>query len=177
MKNQIIFNKVLFELDDSDLLACRTINNSWKLLIDDPVIWLKKLRLIGQPISTNCEWKKLIQRCIQLQEPIKILTPCLMKQYFTNVNLTEKRHGKGTEESKNKWRNVWLRYPPINCAVSLGQLDVVKLICNFDSDYNRRFSCEPASSNFFYVPLLTAIIKGFSDIVQLMVTKNEVIIN
>ena len=41
MNNQIILGKILFELGDSDLIACRKVTQSWKSAIDDPVIWLK----------------------------------------------------------------------------------------------------------------------------------------
>ena len=175
MNNQIILGKILFELGDSGLLACRKVTQSWKSAIDDPVIWLRKLNSIGQPTKIDCEWKKIIQRCIQIQKPIEMLTPCLMKTYFTNVNLSDENLENGNQESKNLWRQVFLGFPPIHWAIENKQLEVVKLICNFDPDYNRRISCEPACSKFFYVPFLTAISYNYSDIVKWMVTNDKVI--
>ena len=104
-----------------------------------------------------------------------MLTPCLMKTYFTNVNLSDENLENGNQESKNLWRQVFLGFPPIHWAIENKQLEVVKLICNFDPDYNRRISCEPACSKFFYVPFLTAISYNYSDIVKWMVTNDKVI--
>ena len=46
---QHIGEKVFSFLSAEDLLKCRLVCESWKIIVENPVFWLHKLENIGQP--------------------------------------------------------------------------------------------------------------------------------
>ena len=48
-------------LDKKSLLECRMVNSSWKEVLDQPIFWLKKMKLENIPQDIQTGWNSLAQ--------------------------------------------------------------------------------------------------------------------
>ena len=163
-KIQSIGEKNFHLLDDEDLLNCRLVGKIWKLVLEEPVFWLEKLKFVGHSESAHNLWLDLIQESTKLGKPKKILTLSIMLKYYTVPIRSSGNH---------VFRNVFLNFPPIYTAAKHGQLEVVKLIHQLDKNCNRPISYEP-SSNHVYTPVTLAMRFNQNDIVKYLLENIEV---
>ena len=150
-------------LDNQELLKCRIVCKTWKSILDEPIIWLSRLKSAGHSQEAHDQWLDLIQKSIETKKPKHNLTLCLMLKLFKAPN----------PSLEVVWRKVFLNFPPIFIAAKHGQLEVVKLIHQFDKDCNRPISCKPASKSF-YIPLLLAIRFHQNEVVKYLVENVKV---
>ena len=75
---QHIGESIFMFLDHQSLLSCREVNQSFKLILDNPRFWLKKCAQIGMPnrFQELEDWTKVIQ---VMQENQPNITPYLIK--------------------------------------------------------------------------------------------------
>ena len=56
---QHISEDVFKLLDKKSLLECRMVNSSWKEVLDQPIFWLKKMKLANIPQDSQTGWNLL----------------------------------------------------------------------------------------------------------------------
>ena len=49
-------------LDKKSLMKCRLVNSSWKNVLEQPIFWLKKMKLENVPMNVQQSWKILAQQ-------------------------------------------------------------------------------------------------------------------
>ena len=59
-------------LEDEVLLNCRLVCKSWTSVLNEPMFWLKKLKLIGHSEIAHGKWLDLIQKSIEVGKPKQI---------------------------------------------------------------------------------------------------------
>ena len=165
-KIQPIGEKVFQLLEDEDLLNCRLVGKTWKLVLDEPMFWLEKLKSIGLSQEAHARWLDLIQKSNLIKKPKQILTLSLIIKFYTFPSLSEC-------SGNFVFRKVLLNFPPIFTATKYGQLEVVKLIHQFDKGFNRSVSYEPSSHNSF-IPLNLALKHNQIEVVKYIVENLEV---
>lgn len=158
-----IGEKVFSYLEKGNLLKCRQVCKNWKLILNEPIFWLDKLKSIGHPETAQKQWLDLIQKTILLKKPKQMLSLSLMLKYCTYPRLLE---DKGNEA----YRKMCLNFPPIWTATKHGQLEVVKIIHQFDKYCNGPFSKLPSN----YTPLNLAIRYQQTEVVKYLVENIEV---
>ena len=162
-KIQTIGETVFNFLEDEDLLNCRLTCKMWKSVLDSPIFWLEKLKSLKYTQKAHEQWLDLIQKSIQVGKPKENLSLSIMLIYFT-IPIDQ------------SFRNVWLNLPPIHTASIYGQVEVVKLIHQFDKDCNRPISYEPHCDSH-HTPLSLAIKHHQTEVVKYLVENIEVIQN
>ena len=68
-------------LDKQSLKDCRLVNSLWKNVLDQPIIWLKKINIINQYEDIQRSWKTLAQE-LKKDQISKIFVLVLMKMYY-----------------------------------------------------------------------------------------------
>ena len=48
-------------LDTKTLVSCRSVNSSWKNVLNQPMFWLKKLNSQDMPLDVQRSWKTLVE--------------------------------------------------------------------------------------------------------------------
>ena len=154
-------DRIFSLLSKKDLLNCRLVCKTWKTILGEPIFWLHKLKKIGHPDTAHNQWLDLIQNSIKIDKPKEYLTLSLMLKFY-NV----------PHPNDVIWRKVYLNLPPIHIATKYGQLEVVKLIHQFDRNCNRAISYRPASQDICR-PLIIAIKNNQNSVVEYMVENIE----
>ena len=72
-----IFELVAFQ----DLLTCRSVCQSWKLILDNPMHWLLKLNKFGQTKKAFKEFLALIRNASKAGIPPTKIGYCLFTKY------------------------------------------------------------------------------------------------
>ena len=71
----------IFELlDKKSLMDCRLVNSSWKNVLEQPILWLKKMKLENVPMNVQQSWKNLAQQ-LENGHPKKEFVLTLIKIY------------------------------------------------------------------------------------------------
>ena len=156
--------RIFSHLSKTDLLNCRLICKTWKSILQEPIFWLHKLKQIGHPDTAHNKWLDLIQNSMKIDKPKGNLTLSLMLKFY-----------KVPHPNDVIWKKVYLNLPPIHIATKYGQLEVVKLIHQFDKDCNRAISYRPASQDICR-PLIIAIKNNQISVVEYMVENIEGIV-
>ena len=81
-----IGEKIFNCLQNKDILNCRNVCHSWKQILDNPNLWLKKLNSFGQAQKSYEECSELLAKASEINFPPAKLGNCLMIKY---VKVTE----------------------------------------------------------------------------------------
>ena len=146
-----ITKKILLNLDQKDLQACRLVCHSWKMQVDKPHLWIKKCDYKGQSEDLHNTWFDLVRRIEKGSFLEKQLANCLM-------NWNGLIHTYSEEELEG--------ITPIHIATRFGFTDIVKLIASCVDDSNA-----PKSNGI--TPMYVAARFGHLDIVKFLGEKIE----
>ena len=118
-------HKIFYLLQIEDILNCRKVCRQFKVILNDPYLWLKLLKFIGHSEQCHKKWIDLIQKSNEIG---------IVKERFVNVLIqkTKNPYGSDVYERKKKWV---FAMPPIYNAVKIGDLSVVKAIAHYDKDF------------------------------------------
>ena len=76
-----IGEKIFNCLQNKDILNCRSVCQSWKQILDNPNLWLKKLNSFGQTQKSYEECSDLLAKASEINFPPAKLGNCLMIKY------------------------------------------------------------------------------------------------
>ena len=167
-KVQEIGEKIFNFLEEDDWLNCRLVCKTWKLVLEEPIFWLDKLKSIGHPEAAHEQWLDLIHKSFQTGKPKQNLSLSLMLKFYSIPILLG--------PSNSLHRKACLNFPPIHTAAKYGQLEVVKLIHQFDRDCNRPISFWPANPNQSQTPLMLAMKHHHNTVAKYILENVEVCI-
>ena len=131
--------KIFTALDLPTLLNCSLVCKDWKKLLNNPTFWLKKLRGVGQPLEIQTAWLSLIRKSSEIGVENQIFAKCLRMKYQDFVE-QEYRDQIGPEHFEGPTLlqpKYWMKFPPLHTSCVYGQLEIVKLIYDFEEDFNR----------------------------------------
>ena len=177
---QHIGQTILFYLDHKSLLECRSVNRSWKAVLDNPKFWIKKCRQKNINGKNRKKWIKRIRmkwiKLIQLQKDEDVeqnITMCLIKMQITHslqsplhmasefgflalVNfLLENLDTNPMKKNRNG-------FTPFNLAVQKGHARIVETLAHF-YDPNA-----PDLDGDGRTPIQVAAIHGHAEVVGIL---------
>ena len=161
-KSDTILGKIFECLDIAGLMNCRLVNQSWKLRLDKPEFWLRKLR----------QMKSLV-----LQEP-------QIKKWRDLIKESKRRNVKGSQVSNIIMAKIFriqefkenqqfeVNYPVIHTAIIYGDVDLVKILAEQDPDFLNfeipDYTFQESPKNYL---LFLAVESGHNEIVKFMMSK------
>ena len=158
--------QILSDLDLPTLMNCRLVCISWYNFLENPYFWLKKLKEEGQPSETELAWKNLITKSIEFGFEEQIFAKCLrmkFQQYVERKSYNQRFQDKVI---------FWLKCPPLHTASLYGQIEVVKLIYQFQLDFNRPLFSgirqRYLQTEYFEVPIFAAIANNHTEVAKFL---------
>ena len=124
-RSDLIIGRLLEFLDITGLMNCRLVNQSWKLRLDNPEFWLRKLRQmksLGLQESQIDRWRDLIRKSKQSNVKGSQVSNVIMAKIFRIQKYGENREFE-------------LKYPEIHTAIIYGDVDIVKVLAEQDPDF------------------------------------------
>ena len=152
---QHIGQKVFSFLSVEEHLKFRLVCESWKVIAENPIFWLKKLEDIGQPKNISKKWLQLLEKAKEsgISESKVVILMILKHQRFKK-SCTKRL---GFYYRSNVEYEIQIDFPPIYQALysKPEDLEVLKLLMDIDK---RSFvlpkECTP---HFWITPLVEAV--------------------
>ena len=161
-RSDSIMRKILEFLDITGLMNCRLVSQSWRLLLDNPEFWLRKLSQM---------------KCLGLQET-------QIKKWMDLVRDSKRKNVKGSKVSNLIMAKIFriqeykenqpfeVTYPVIHTAVIYGDIDIVKILAEHDPYFLNceipDYTCQKSPKKYL---LFLAVESGHNEIVKFMMSK------
>ena len=164
-RSDTILGKIFECLDITGLMNCRLVSQSWKLRLDNPEFWLRKLRQMksmGLQEPQIYKWRDLIRESKHKNIKGSQVSNVIMAKIFRIQVYVENREFE-------------LKYPEIHTAIIYGDFDIVKVLAKQDPDFlnfeipDNTFEKSPKKYLFFL-----AVESGHNEIVKFMMSKINV---
>ena len=152
---QHVGQKVFSFLSAEDLLKCRLVCESWKIILENPIFWLQKLENIGQPKNISKKWLQLLEKAKESGISESKVANLMILKYHIFKKQCNKRLG--FYYRVNVKYEIQIDFPPIYQALysKPEDLEVLKLLMDIDKrSFRLQKECSP---NFWITPLVEAI--------------------
>ena len=126
---QHIGEKVFNFVPSESILNCRKVCKSWKQILDNPELWLKKLNAIGQTKTTSKDCLFLLKKASKLGLPESVIGHCLLIKYSKVTSDYSSIVSLEFKEIRKFWLNLPLLYYTLIPKVP--NLELVNLILKF----------------------------------------------
>ena len=122
---EIVFNYVPSE----NILNCRKVCKSWKQILDNPKLWLKKLNSIGQTKIITKDCLTLLRKAAKIGLPESTIGHCLLIKYSKVTSY----HSPIVSLKFQKIKKFWLNLPLLYFALipKVPNIELVNLILKF----------------------------------------------
>ena len=155
---QHIGQKVFSFLSAEDLMKCRLVCESWKIILENPKLWLQNLENIGQPKNISKKWLYFLEKAKESDIPKSRIVNLMILKYQKFMKLCRlKKMNKRLGSKFFHDNEIKINFPPIYQALHCKpeDLEVLKLVMEIDK---RSFILPINIKNFWITPLMEAII-------------------
>ena len=171
---QHIGEKVFSFLPRNEHLKCRLVCKSWKINLEkSPMVWLKKLEILGQPNKITKKWLQLVEKCRPFSIFESKIVNLMIQKYINYMKPLEERSGTYHGFQNLVSYEIPIEFPPIYQALYCKpeNLDVLKCIMENDKrSYILPIQCP--NSYLWITPLIEAInMNANTEVIKCLVSK------
>ena len=140
-----IGEKVFKYFSAQALLKLQLVCNNWFLILNNPILWLKKLKQLGQPEEVTDQWRNIIAKCKNFNIQREILAKALKRKYFYLISksyLQTSSYGM-LYLDEIKLLEFHLEQPPILTSVKFGLLELVDVLTKIGENFDEKVQTCP----------------------------------
>ena len=148
-----IAEEIMSHLDHRTLLSCRLVSISFKNILDNPKIWLRRCKRVSMSDEKESKWRKVIDSLnntdgINFDKLLNQVTLYLMKMSKSFYNV----------------------HSPIHCAAKEGNIELLKLALEVmkNDKSNQYLQDDDKSENKFTTPMHLAAEYGHLEVVKFL---------
>ena len=155
-----IAEKVFANLNKKDTLNCIQVCKSWNSILSNSMLWLNKLKKLGEPSLVTEQWLSLIEKSQKLGLDENLLSVSMCSKYYLILRCFSKKASAEKEFSKNM--------PPILIAIRSGRVDIVKRYADLGANFDEPIQLTSTKTEF---PIFYSLKSEQFEIVKVLLSK------